>query len=231
LNQTGAHAKTPARLWLVRHGQTDWNAQGKIQGHTPTDLNAIGRQQAHDMARHFAKRKFAAVWSSDLPRASSTAGIIAEKLHLEVHITAALRERDLGEYAGKNWEELQVLRAQACPGLPATGDLADWTSIPGVESDEAVWTRMQKVLHEISAAYDGQDVLVVTHGGVIARCIFRILGIPNGATRRFSLANGITAVVQWRKGAFYLLSLVDMQLLLHDAPILATATLGHAPSG
>ncbi len=219
-----------ARLWLVRHGQTDWNVQGKIQGHTPTDLNEVGRQQARDLARHFSHRKFAALWSSDLPRALSTATIIAEKLHLKVHTTEALRERDLGEYAGKSWDELKVLRQKTSGGLPATGDLADWTGIPGVESDEDIWTRVQRILGDISSLYDGKDVLIVTHGGVIARAVFRILGIPSGSTRRFALSNGITAVVQWRHGSFYLLSLVDMGLLLHDEPVLDTATVRHAPS-
>jgi broad specificity phosphatase PhoE len=222
--------KIPARLWLVRHGQTDWNVEGRIQGHTPTDLNETGRQQAKDLAKHFSRKKFAAIWSSDLPRAASTANIIADRQGLDVHLTEALRERDLGEYAGKGWEELKILRQKASGGLPATGDLADWTAIPGVESDDDIWTRVHKVLHDISAKYDGQDVLVVTHGGVIARCVFKILGIPSGATRRFALSNGITAVVQWRHGSFYLLSFADMQLLLHDQPVVDTATVKHSPS-
>jgi broad specificity phosphatase PhoE len=216
--------KNAARLWLVRHGQTDWNLEGRIQGHTPTDLNATGRQQAQDLARHFSRKAFAAIWSSDLPRAASTATIIAETLSLDVNTTAALRERDLGAYAGKGWDELKMLRQSAAGGLPATGDLADWTAIPGVESDDDIWTRVQNVLRDISGKYPGRDVLVVTHGGVIARCMFKILGIPAGVGRRFALSNGITAVVQWRHGSFYLLSFADMQLLLHDQPVEDTAT-------
>jgi broad specificity phosphatase PhoE len=67
-------------------------------------------------------------------------------------------------------------------------------------------------LRELSTAYTGKDVLVVTHGGVISWAVYRILGIVAGVPRRFPLSNGIVAVVQWRVDAWYLLSLIDATL-------------------
>src|SRR5215471_14440301 len=100
----------PARIWLIRHGQTDWNAAGRVQGHTPTDLNEAGRQQAQRLASILAGRSFAAVISSDLPRAAQTAQVIADALKLKVQQTEALRERSFGTYEGATWEEIRAAR-------------------------------------------------------------------------------------------------------------------------
>jgi broad specificity phosphatase PhoE len=88
-----------------------------------------------------------------------------------------------------------------------------------------LWERVSIFLRELSGKYPAQDVLVVTHGGVIARAVYRILAIPDGTPRHFPLSNGIVAVVQWREDAFYLLSLVDMGLVMGERPTADTATM------
>ncbi|NNM85144.1 MAG: histidine phosphatase family protein [Phycisphaerales bacterium] len=218
----------PARLWLVRHGQTDWNAQRRIQGHTPTELNEIGRQQAAKLALWFGRRPFQAIWSSDLPRARQTAEPIAAALGLTVCTTPLLRERHLGPYEGKTWNEVSAMRI----GLngPQQGDLADWTGVPHVESDQALWHRIRDCLSDISQQHANQDVLIITHGGVIKHSVWHILGLPVGAPRRFPLANGITAVVQRRSDGFYLLSLFDTALIDGDAAATDTASAIASPS-
>ncbi len=218
--------QTPgARLWLVRHGQTDWNAAGRVQGHTPTELNEEGRRQARALAEVLAIKPFAAIWSSDLPRAAQTAQIIANDIHLPVETTATLRERSFGKYEGATSEEIQADRTAL--GLAQTGDLADWTGMPGFESTDVLWDRVVGTLHKLSDQYVGQDVLVVTHGGVIARAIYRVLGIEEGVPRHFSLSNGIVAILQWRNDGFYLLSLVDMGLVIQHQPTMDTATMSN----
>lgn len=214
-----------ARLWLVRHGQTDWNAQGRIQGHTPTELNEEGRRQAAELAGIFARsgRQFAACFSSDLPRAAQTADAIAAALGLNVIRTQALRERSFGSYEGQTSEQIRAARTAL--GLHQTGDLADWTGVPGIESNEVLWKRVEQYLRGISEQHAGTDVLVVTHGGVIARAIFRTLGIAEGAPRRFPLSNGIVAVLQWRVDSFYLLTLADMKLVAGAPPAADTANM------
>jgi len=211
------------RLWLVRHGQTDWNFEGRIQGHTPTELNATGRRQAMELAVAFARKRFAAVYASDLPRAMQTAAPIAAELGLGIISTPLLRERDLGPYEGLLEPQAVALRRSSGAGA-GRGDLADWTGVPGVETDAAVWERADRIFREIIAAHEECDVLVVTHGGILARTIYKTLGIPDSQERRFSLANGMVAVVEYRDGWPFLLSLADVGLMGEGRPTADTAT-------
>jgi 2,3-bisphosphoglycerate-dependent phosphoglycerate mutase len=207
-----------ARLWLLRHGQTDWNAAGRIQGHSPTELNAQGRREAQALAALFANnaRAFSACYASDLPRAVQTAQIIADKLSISVRLAVGMRERDFGALEGANPEEIRAARAAA--GTPLTADLADWTGVPGVEPDAALYERVAAALWGISQRHGNEDVLVVTHGGVIARVVYRALGIPDGAPRHFPLSNGIVAVVRWQEDHLHLLALLDLPFVLAGAP-------------
>lgn len=209
----------PARLWIVRHGQTDWNIEGRIQGHTPTPLNAVGREQAARLAGYFAGKPFRAVYTSDLPRAQQTADILARRLGLAVTARQELRERDLGPYQGKTNAELKDARARI-----GSGDLADWTGMPGVEQDEAVWQRIAGEFERISAAHAGEDVLVVTHGGVIRLIVWQVLGIREHQARRFLLSNGMTLVLERRTEGWFLLTMADMALLMDHQIPLDTAT-------
>ena len=205
-----------ARLWLVRHGETDWNAAGRVQGHTPTELNERGREQAREIGRRLKGREFAAVWSSDLPRAFQTAELLVESagFGMRVERSVALRERSFGKYEGMTTPEIGAARTAL--GLVQTGDLADWTGMPGVESNDVLWERISGELRELSERYVGKDVVVVTHGGVIARVVYRVLGIPDGVPRHFPLSNGIVAVLQWRKDAWYLMTLMDLGLAMGE---------------
>jgi probable phosphoglycerate mutase len=217
----------PARLWLVRHGQTDWNAQRRIQGHTPTELNAAGRRQAEMLAHWFSSRRFGAIWSSDLPRALQTAQAIAAGQACSITTTQQLRERHLGVFEGKTWDEVRAMRADLTNSATNNGDLADWTGVPGVESDAQLWTRTRSVLDAMSSDRPGQDVLAVTHGGVLKHVVWHVLGLPAGAPRRFGLSNGLTAVLEKRGGDYYLLSLLDIEMLTGRPP---TADTANAPS-
>lgn len=219
--------KIPARLWLVRHGQTDWNAERRIQGHTPTELNAVGRQQADMLAHWFSTRRFSAIWSSDLPRALQTAQAIATRQSCSITTTPQLRERSLGVFEGKTWDEVRAMRADLTNSATNNGDLADWTGVPGVESDLQLWNRTRSVLDTMSNAAPGNDVLAVTHGGVLKHIIWHVLGLPAGAPRRFGLSNGLTAVLEKRGENYYLISLLDIEMLMGRP---SSADTANAPS-
>ncbi len=218
----------PARLWLVRHGQTDWNAAGRVQGHIPTDLNLEGRAQSLALGKLLADRPFAALYSSDLPRALQTSELLLQgaKLSVPIQSTEQLRERSFGPYEGATSPEIRAPRTAL--GLSSTGDLADWTGMPGIESNNALWSRIQATLKNISAQHSAQDVLVITHGGVIAQAINHILGIPEGTPRRYPLSNGIVAILQYRPDAWHMLSLIDVPLAL-NAQSFATIDTSIAP--
>jgi 2,3-bisphosphoglycerate-dependent phosphoglycerate mutase len=204
---------SPARLWLIRHGQTDWNRAGRIQGQSPTHLNADGFAEARSLAQILAaaNHRFAACYSSDLPRAAETADVIAQRLGIAAQPMPALRERNFGPLEGATSDQIRAARAAA--GLPPSTDLADWTMMPGVESNDALWQRTASALRDLAARHPASDILVITHGGLIARAVFRVLGIPDTSPRRFSLANGILAILECHPDFFRLLSLANLLLL------------------
>lgn len=142
-------------LYIVRHGQTDWNNLNKIQGVADVPLNDIGRAQANIAADRLARFNFEYIVSSNLSRATETANIIGNKLNLRVEYDARLREYDFGNLTGRN-------RADISPDT-----LKSFFTAPtsfGAEQFADAFARAGNFLESID--YD-KNTLVVTHGGVI----------------------------------------------------------------
>jgi len=138
-------------LLLVRHGETDWNADGRLQGHTDRPLSEFGRLQAQRLAEELE--------ASDLSRARETAEILGERLGLPVSLDSDLREKDWG-----NWEGLTAVER-------------DRVEFVG-ESTEAHQERMLRALRRISERHPGdRRVLVVTHGGSMRRVQTAAMGM------------------------------------------------------
>jgi probable phosphoglycerate mutase len=145
------------RVLLVRHGQSEWNAEGRWQGQADASLSDLGRRQAHEAAK--ALGAVDAVWASDLERAAETAAIISADLGVgPVVLDPDLRERDAGEFSGLTRDEIEV----RFPGY-----LASRTRPPGWEPDEHLVARAFRAVRSIANAVGGGEVLAVTHGGVI----------------------------------------------------------------
>ncbi|MDE3026572.1 MAG: histidine phosphatase family protein [Acidobacteriota bacterium] len=145
-------------LLLVRHGETDWNAQGRLQGHTDRPLNEYGRRQARRLAEELAAERLDAVYSSDLARARETAEIVGERLSLAVVVDPDLREKDWG-----SWEGL-------------TGEERDAVEFVG-ETTEEHRRRVLGALARIADRHPRGRVLVVTHGGSLRRVQAAVLGM------------------------------------------------------
>ena len=142
---------------LVRHGQSTWNAEGKWQGQANPPLSPLGRLQAEHAARSVGSVDL--IVTSDLERAHHTGLIISEAVGIgPVIVEPALRERDAGEWSGKTRAEIEV----EWPGHLDAGDRP-----PGWEPQSRLMTRALDALHRIHTEYDGAEVLVITHGGVI----------------------------------------------------------------
>jgi broad specificity phosphatase PhoE len=136
---------------LVRHGETDWNADGRLQGQTDRPLSDFGRQQARRLADELATEEFEAIYSSDLGRARETAEIVGARLELPVALDPDLREKDWG-----TWEGLTAVER-------------DHVEFAG-ETTEAHQERMLRALQRIAERHPGDgSVLVVTHGGSMRR--------------------------------------------------------------
>jgi len=150
-----------ATLILVRHGETDWNAEHRWQGHSDTELNDAGRAQARGLAE--ALPRVDAVYSSDLARARETAEILARALGLEVRLDERLRERGFGSWEGLTMDEIES-------SFPE--DKLRWLAGMGpgahdAEAFDAFATRVGSFVQEIGERHAGEEVLVVAHGGTI----------------------------------------------------------------
>ena len=146
-------------LLLVRHGETDWNADGRLQGHTDRPLSDFGRRQARQLADELAGEDLEAIYASDLARARETAEIVGEQLGLPVVLEPDLREKDWG-----TWEGLTAVER-------------DRVEFVG-ESTEAHRERILHALRRISERHPvGGSVLVVTHGGSMRRVQTAALGM------------------------------------------------------
>jgi broad specificity phosphatase PhoE len=146
-------------LLLVRHGETDWNAEGRLQGHTDRPLSDYGRRQARRLAEELVGEELEAIYSSDLARAHETAEIVGERLGLPVALEPDLREKDWG-----TWEGLDAVER-------------DRVEFVG-ESTEAHQERMLRALRRIAERHPGDGrVLVVTHGGSMRRVQTAAMGM------------------------------------------------------
>lgn len=142
-------------LYLVRHGQTDWNLNGQIQGQSDIPLNDTGRTQANNVADKLSRFNLEYIISSDLNRAAETAQIIGNKLNIRVEYDARLREYDFGTLTGMTRKRLDPRSIEAFFTNPTYFD---------AEPFEDAFIRVRDFMESID--YD-KKILVVTHGGVI----------------------------------------------------------------
>jgi broad specificity phosphatase PhoE len=147
---------------LARHAQTEWNRQGRFQGHADPELTAEGRAQARTLADELEDTEFAAVYSSDLRRAVETAQIVAKRHGLEVETDPDLREVDVGEWSGLTWGEIEERYPDGVVRHRERGH--GWER---GESYEAMTDRVLSALRRIASQHDGDQVLVVVHGGTM----------------------------------------------------------------
>ena len=159
-------------LYVVRHGETDWNATSRIQGHTDIDLNSQGEEQAKVLSKELKNVKFSVVYSSDLLRAKRTAEIIGLEKKLTVKTTKLLRERNFGHLEGQPSEAYKEIHDI----LIKLTDKARFSSrdFPDVENDEDLISRFVTFAREVCVAHAGKNVLIVTHGGILRTLLIHL---------------------------------------------------------
>ena len=171
-------------LYLVRHGETDWNRARKIQGSTDIPLNDTGRDQAATSGRLLARRQWDGIYASPLSRAFETAEIIARETGLSSPVAIpTLVERNYGTAEGMTGGEIDRL-------------FPNGAEVPGRETREQVAARVMPALHELAAQHPGENLIVVAHGGVIRTVLNtvdpdgRVEAIRNGSIHSFRHVDG-----------------------------------------
>jgi probable phosphoglycerate mutase len=181
------------RILLARHGETDWNRAGRWQGQADPPLNDAGRGQAAELAERLAGDGIAAIYSSDLVRASQTARVVADRLGLAVVEDEGLREIDVGSWSGLTRAEVE----QRFPEGYARwlgGELGH-----DGETREELTERVVGAVERIAAGHPSETILVVTHGGAIRAIRRHADGDPgdpieNCGTSSLELVDGILTV-------------------------------------
>ena len=164
---------------LARHGETDWNAERRFQGHADRPLTDLGRAQAEALAERLARAPIAAVYASDLSRARETAEIVARRHGLAVTPRADLKEVDLGSWSGLTTAEAEERFPQEYLDWRERGR-PGWT---GGETYEEMRTRALAAVLEIGAGHPNETALVVAHGGTIRALLATAIGMDVHAYR------------------------------------------------
>jgi 2,3-bisphosphoglycerate-dependent phosphoglycerate mutase len=176
-----------ARIILIRHGETEWNREGRIQGyHADSPLTAAGEEQARLLASRLAGEGLTALYSSDAGRARQTAAPIASGLDLTVAWDASLRERSYGEFEGWRYEDLERERPDAYRKFRSRDP---GYAPPGGESGARFSERIVAALERVAASALGGHVAVVTHGGVLGVMHRHVNGAAPDSKRDYSLLN------------------------------------------
>jgi probable phosphoglycerate mutase len=171
-------------LILIRHGETEWNAVGRIQGHRAVDLNKRGHQQAQAVAQRLKTEAFDALYTSDLSRATQTAEAI--QTNHPIQTDSRLREWNLGVLAGLTPQQAETQYPKAY-AIYRDGRVDD--PIPQGESIRDRYTRVTTCLAEIAFHHPDQRIVVVTHGGPLGDCYRRATNMSLDTPRDFQLYN------------------------------------------
>jgi broad specificity phosphatase PhoE len=192
------------RLYLIRHGESQGNAERRLQGRVDLPLTPRGHRQARALAQRLAVEQIAALYASPLSRARQTADAIAGRLGLEVVTDDRLMEYDLGpEISGLTWADVQEKYPDIAAAL--TGDESDAPRFPGEEGRAAFESRVHAAVDDITARNPepGETAAVVTHGGPIFALVARALGRRADRTLPLHIDNTSLTVLEVREPRIY----------------------------
>jgi probable phosphoglycerate mutase len=186
----------PTRILAIRHGETAWNVDTRVQGHLDIPLNDVGLRQAQHLARSLVQRDaIDAIYASDLSRAHTTANAIAQAIGKTVNTHAGLRERHFGAFQGRTFAEIEVeLPDHAWHWRKRT---PDWTPPDGGESLLVLRDRIVATVNELAVRHPGQQIVLVAHGGVLDILYRAATRIDLQAPRTWALTNTAVNSLLW----------------------------------
>ena len=163
------------KVIFVRHGQTEWNVNGRYQGQSDVQLTVAGKEQAAKLAENFPVKKIDAIYASDLQRAMVTAETIAARFGLTVQAEPAFREISFGEWEGLTYEQIVAKWPEAMGNFLQHPDILE---IPEGENFPSVQKRASARLEELVAKHEGQTIVIVAHGAVLRTLLTAALHMP-----------------------------------------------------
>ena len=197
------------RICFVRHGETDWNIEQRMQGHIDLALNAKGEVQAVATGRCFSVMQASALYSSDLLRARQTAEPIAQALHLPIVLLPSLRERNFGRCEGMTFAEIAARNEEDARAIVSRDP--DYAAPGGGESRRQHEVRILECVDGLVSDHPGKSIVVVTHGGVLDVIYRRVHGlspeaprdhqIPNAGINWVAIADGHWEIERWAETA------------------------------
>ena len=200
------------RIIAIRHGETAWNVDTRIQGQLDIDLNDKGRWQAQQAGRALADEAIDAVYASDLQRAFNTAQTIARVAapHVQVQAHQGLRERAFGKFQGQTYAAIQ----EQWPEEARLWRIRDPHFAPdGGETPTQVLERVAHTVNEIAARHLGQQIVLVSHGGVMDMLYRLATQQTVSATRTWDLGNAAINRLLWTPDALTLVGWADVRHL------------------
>ncbi len=203
----------PTRIIAIRHGETSWNVDTRIQGHLDIPLSANGRWQAERLAGALKGESLAAIYASDLTRAWETAQYLGRAQGLAVIKEIGLRERGFGDFQGKTFAEIEAL----LPEQSRRWRKRDPEFSPqGGESLMALHSRVISATERLAALHPGEQIAVVGHGGVMDVLYRAATRLEIQAPRTWALGNAAINRLLWSPEGFSLVGWADTRHLDDD---------------
>ena len=203
------------RIIAVRHGETAWNVDARIQGQLDIGLNDTGRWQAKKVGEALATEPITAVYSSDLGRAHQTAQSISEVKGIPVVADEGLRERSFGLFEGKTFTEIHETWPDHAQNWRKR--IPEWAPPEGGESLLQLRERVTKTMQSLASRHPGEQIVVVAHGGVLDALYRVATGQEVNSPRTWELPNGAINRLLWTPEGFTLVGWSDTQHLDHEA--------------
>lgn len=186
------------RIYIVRHGETEWNVEGRLQGHEDAPLTSRGIEQAKNRANDLSRIEFDAIYASDLGRTMMTAEILKAERETAVIATKLMRERAFGRFEGMKYQEFgdllrEKLDEKDAMALELQGS---YKLHKEIESDEELSARGLTCIRETAMAYPGKTVLMVSHGGMMGALLWKLgVGREKGKVQRRALVRNLAYFV------------------------------------
>jgi probable phosphoglycerate mutase len=216
-----------SQILLIRHGETEWNLQARMQGQQDSPLTPLGLLQARQVARRLRSVPHAALYTSDLGRAHQTARCIADETKQDVVSDRGLRERSFGIFEGLTNAEIEVRHPDLYPHFARRDP---HFVMPGGESAAQFHERCLGTLRSIAERHDGDTVIVVTHGLVLDALYRAACKMPLHVTRGFPLLNCSISTFRYTVDGWVAVAVCDVQHLASEDVTSASDASVQAPA-